>query len=162
MFGRANCELHQQREREADVIGLAMGEYGMPKSVEDRIVEAKALLEKCRKAGLDREHLYIDVICMSVASGQNQGREVLEAVRRMKHELAVKTFAAVSNVSFGLPDRRLLNRTYLAMLLKADLDGAILDPTDKGIQDTMYAASALTGQDNYCIGYIKHHKRRTV
>jgi len=144
---------------ETDVIGLAMGEYGMPRSTEDRIAEARALLEKCQKAGLDRERLYVYVICMSVASSQDQGSAVLEAVRRMKRELGVKTFAAVSNVSFGLPNRRLLNQTYLAMLLEAGLDGAILDPTDEGIQDTMYAACALTGEDNYCMGYIKHHKR---
>jgi 5-methyltetrahydrofolate--homocysteine methyltransferase len=132
----------------------------MPKSAEDRIAEAKALLEKCQEAGLDSERLYIDVICMSVASSQGQGSAVLEAVRRIKRELGVKTFAAVSNVSFGLPNRRLLNRTYLAMLLEAGLDGAILDPTDEGIQNTMYAACALAGQDSYCTGYIKHHKRR--
>jgi len=145
---------------EVDVIGLAMGEHGMPQSAQVRFAEAKALLEKCQKAGLDRKRLYIDVICMPVGSSQDQGRAVLEAVRKTKRELGVKTFAAVSNVSFGLPNRRLLNRTYLAMLLEVGLDGAILDPTDKGIRDTIYAARALTGEDNYCMGYIKHSRGR--
>ena len=145
---------------EAGVIGLSMGEYGMPKSAQDRVSESEALLQKCLKAGLDRDQLYVDVICMSVASSQDQGKAVLQAVQRVKTEVGVKTLAAVSNVSFGLPNRRLLNRTYLSMLLEVGLDGAILDATDEGIRDTMTASCALRGEDKYCLGHIKHHRRR--
>jgi len=146
-------------QRDVEVIGLALGKHGMPKTAEDRVREARALIEKCKQAGVNLDRLYIDVICMSVGSNPDQGREVLEAVRRTKRELGVKTFAAVSNASFGLPNRRLLNRTCLAMLLEAGLDGAILDPSDKGIRDTIYAACALRGEDSYCIQYIKYHRR---
>ena len=75
-----------------------------------------------------------------------------------REELSVKPLVAVSNVSFGLPNRRLLNRTYLAMLIEAGLEGAILDPTDSGVAETICAARALTGADDYCIGYIRHHR----
>ena len=67
---------------------------------------------------------------------------------------------AVSNVSFGLPNRRLLNRTYLSMLVEAGLDAAILDPTDDSIADTLCAAWALLGRDDYCMRYIKHHRAK--
>jgi len=147
-------------ESEAEVIGLAMGEHGMPKTADDRVEETRALLAKCDRAGLAKERLYVDMICMSVGSGPKQGTQVLHAVRRAKQELGVKTFAAVSNISFGLPNRRLLNRTFLAMLIEAGLDGAIMDPTDRGMMNTVYASRVLLGRDNYCMQYIKQQKSR--
>lgn len=147
-------------ESGAEVIGLAMGEHGMPKTADDRVEEARALLEKCERVGLDHDRLYVDMICMSVGSGPEQGTQVLEAVRRTKRELGVKTLTAVSNVSFGLPNRRLLNRTFLAMLVEAGLDGAIMDPTDKAMMAAVYASRALVGLDNYCLQYIKNQKAK--
>jgi len=141
-----------------DVIGLAMGEHGMPKTADDRLAETTALVEKCETAGVGRERLYVDLICMSVASSPDQGRELLEAVRRVKNDLSVKTLAAVSNVSFGLPNRRLLNRTFLAMMMEAGLDGAILDPTDSGMTSALCATRALLGADEYCMDYIRRHR----
>lgn len=148
--------------RGCDVIGLAMGEAGMPKTADDRVRETVALVEKCDVAGVSRDNLYVDLICMSVASSPEQGRELLEAVRRVSDELPVKPLAAVSNVSFGLPNRRLLNRTFLAMLIEAGLAGAILDPTDPGISETICAARALLGSDEYCMEYIQHHRASTT
>ncbi len=141
-----------------EVIGLAMGEVGMPKTAEDRVTETAALVEKCEAAGVPRDRLYVDLICMSVASSSDQGRELLTALRRVDDELSVKPLVAVSNVSFGLPNRRLLNRAFLAMLIEAGLAGAILDPTDPGIAETICAARALLGSDEYCMDYIKHHR----
>jgi len=142
-----------------DVIGLAMGEEGMPKTADDRVRETAALVEKCESARVDRDRLYVDLICMSVASSPEQGRALLDALRRAKDELSVKPLVAVSNVSFGLPNRRLLNRAFLAMLIEAGLAGAILDPTDPGIAETICAANALLGSDEFCMEYIKHHRK---
>jgi 5-methyltetrahydrofolate--homocysteine methyltransferase len=146
-------------ESGAEVIGLAMGEHGMPKTAEERIEEARVLLKKCDCAGLNRDRLYVDTVCMSVGSSPEQGREVLTAIRRIKQELDVKTFTAVSNVSFGLPNRRLLNRTFLAMLVKTGLDGTIMDPTDEGMMEVVYASRALAGFDDYCLQYIKNQRK---
>lgn len=147
-------------ESGAEVIGLAMGEHAMPKTAEDRLEETRALLEKCDHAGLAAERLYVDMICMSVGSGPKQGTQVLQAIQRTKDELGVRTFTGVSNVSFGLPNRRLLNRTFLAMLIEAGLDGAIMDPTDRRMMDAIYASRALLGVDNYCMQYIKAEKAK--
>ena len=147
-------------ESGAEVIGLVMGEHSMPKTAEDRVEETRALLEKCDRVGLDHDRLYVDMICMSVGSSPEQGTQVLQVVRRVKRELGVKTFAAVSNVSFGLPNRHPLNRTFLAMLIESGLDGAIMDPTDSGMMNAVYASRALLGRDNYCMQYIKQQKRR--
>ena len=147
-------------ESGAEVIGLAMGEHGMPKTAEDRVEETCALLEKCDRVGIPHDRLHVDMICMSVGSGIEQGTRALQGVRRVKEELGVKTFTAVSNVSLGLHNRHLLNRTFLAMLIEAGLDGAIIDPTDSGMTNTIYASRALLGRDNYCMQYIKQESRR--
>jgi len=141
-----------------EVIGLAMGEAGMPATAADRVAETAALVAKCERAGVALDHLHVDLVCMSVGSSPEQGRMLLEAVRRVKSEIPVKTLAAVSNVSFGLPNRRLLNRVFLAMLIEAGLDGAILDPTDPGVSETICTARALLGSDEYCMKYIQHHR----
>jgi len=146
-------------ERGCDVIGLAMGEAGMPKTADERVREAAALVEKCEAAGLDRGKLYVDLVCMSVASSPEQGRELLTAVRRCACELCVQPLVALSNVSFGLPNRRLVNRAFLPMLIEAGLAAAILDPTDAAIVETIRAANALLGTDEFCMEYIQHHRK---
>jgi len=148
-------------EVSCDVIGLAMGEAGMPKTADERVLEATDLLEKCEAAGVPQTRLYIDLICMSVASTPEQGRELLAAVRRVSDELSAQPLVALSNVSFGLPNRRLVNRTFLPMLIEAGLAAVILDPTDPAIVGTYCAAAALLGMDEYCMEYMEHHRRRT-
>jgi len=146
-------------QNDVDVIGLAMGEHGMPKTAEDRLSEARALVDKCQKAGIRTERIYVDMMCMSVGSNSEQGVLVLEAVRRARSDLGVKTIVGVSNISFGLPNRRLLNHTYLGMLLAAGVDAVIMDPTDAGIMDTIYVSNALLGTDKYCKEYLKCQRK---
>ncbi len=145
---------------EAEVIGLPMGKKGMPKTAEERLDEARALVEACENAGIARERLLIDILCMSAGSDPKQGTAALQAAHLIREKLGVRTCAAVSNVSFGLPSRALLNRTYLAMLVAAGVEALITDPTRQDLMDTLFAAEALTGQDAYCMNYIRRHKRR--
>ena len=145
-------------EYDAEVIGLAMGEKGMPEGVEDRMLEVEALLEKCDLLGIERENLYVDSIAMSVGSSPDQGRHVLETVRRLKKEYDLKTSLGVSNISFGLPDRTLLNSVYLSMLLAYGLDAALIDPTDKMVMGSLKASECLLAEDERCLGYIKYKR----
>ncbi|MBS3739804.1 dihydropteroate synthase [Candidatus Bipolaricaulota bacterium] len=143
---------------DAEIIGLAMGEEGMPETVEDRLNETEALLKKCDKLGIDKDNLYIDVIAMTIGSNQEQGQYVIDSVSRIKEEFGVKTNIGLSNMSFGLPDRPLINRTVFAMLLEAGLDAALIDPTDKAMMDTLKAAEALLGADKNCLNYLKYKR----
>lgn len=142
----------------AEIIGLAMGEGGMPETVEDRLTETEALLEKCDKLGIDKDRLYIDVIAMTIGSNQEQGQYVVDSVRGIKEKFGVKTNIGLSNMSFGLPDRALINRTAFAMLLEAGLDAALIDPTDRSMMDTLKAAEALLGVDKNCLNYLKYKR----
>ena len=145
-------------EYDADIIGLAMGEEGMPETVEDRLNETEALVKKCEKLGIDTDNLYMDVIAMTIGSNQEQGQYVIDSVRKVKEEFEVKTNIGLSNMSFGLPDRGLINRTVFAMLLEAGLDAALIDPTDRSMMDTLKAAEALLGVDKNCLNYLKYKR----
>ncbi|MFB6291523.1 MAG: dihydropteroate synthase [Candidatus Bipolaricaulia bacterium] len=145
-------------ESEAEIIGLAMGEEGMPETVEDRLNETKSLLEKCDDLGIDKDRLYVDVIAMTIGSNQEQGQYVIDSIRKIKKKFEVKTNIGLSNMSFGLPDRPLINRTVFAMLLEAGLDAALIDPTDKPMMDTLKAAEALLGEDKNCLNYLKYKR----
>lgn len=147
-------------EMEADIIGLPMGKFGMPKTAKERLEEAQALIATCEEFGIEKDRIFIDVLCMAVGSDPTQGVAAFEAVRLLKSELGIRTCGAVSNVSFGLPKRSLLNRTFLAMLISAGLDAAILDPTDEGLRETLLAAEALIGKDRYCLEYIRYHRKK--
>lgn len=145
-------------DSDAEIIGLAMGEEGMPETVEDRLNETEALLEKCDSLGIEEDQLYIDVIAMTIGSNQEQGQYVIDSVREIKEKFGVKTNIGLSNMSFGLPDRALINRTVFAMLLEAGLDAALIDPTDEPMMDTLKAAEALLGVDKNCLNYLKYKR----
>ncbi|MBS3786942.1 dihydropteroate synthase [Candidatus Bipolaricaulota bacterium] len=145
-------------DSDAEIIGLAMGEGGMPETVEDRLTETETLLEKCEKLGIDEDRLYIDVIAMTIGSNQEQGQYVIDSVRGIKEKFGVKTNIGLSNMSFGLPDRALINRTAFAMLLEAGLDAALIDPTDRSMMNTLKAAEALLGVDKNCLNYLQYKR----
>lgn len=149
------------KEHEPDVIGLAMGGKGkgMPKTREERLEEAEQLITTLQNSGIDLSRLYIDPLVMTIGSDQEQARVVIETVRAIKErwgDLGVKTSVGLSNVSFGLPRRSVINRAFLTMLLLAGLDAALIDPTDKGVMEILRASEALLGTDAYCMQYIKY------
>ncbi len=152
------------KEHDADVIGLTMGGgSGMPTAVDDRLQEADQLINSLDGAGFDLNRLYIDPLVMTIGSNQEQAGYVIETVRAIKNrwgEQGVKTSVGLSNVSYGLPNRGIINRAFLAMLLEAGLDGAIIDPTEQPMMDTLRASEALLGVDAHCLGYIKHMRAR--
>lgn len=152
------------KEYDAEVIALAMGSGRLPKTAEERLGEAERLLRTLEAAGVDPERVYIDPLVMAISSDQGQGRAVLEALRGIKERwgaLGVKTCVGLSNVSFGLPRRSLINRAFLAMLLAAGLDAALLDPTDRELMNTLRASEALVGLDPHCLSYIEHVRGTT-
>jgi len=145
---------------DADIIGLAMGgKRGMPSTVEERLEQAEQLINALEDAGVGLHRLFIDPIVMPVASSPDQGRAVIDAVREIKKRYGsrgVKTTVGLSNVSFGLPSRSLLNQAFLAMLVEAGLDMAVINPTDEGMKDMLRASEAILGIDAHCLKYVRH------
>ena len=143
------------REFRTKVVALTMDDSGMPEDADGRVKVARDLHGELAAAGVPDEDIFFDVLVRPVSTDPRQALFCLEAVRRIRGEFpAVHFMCGMSNVSFGLPKRRILNRTFLTMLMVAGQDGAILDPTEPDVAAALFATRALLGQDEYCLEYI--------
>lgn len=131
----------------ACVIALTLDEKGLPESVEGRLEIADRIIKAAETYGIGRERIFVDCLALTVSVQQIAGRDTLEAIRQIKKRFGVKTVLGASNVSFGLPERKLLNRTFLAMALEAGLDAPITDPLVPEYLDTIRAYEALAYKD---------------
>lgn len=138
----------------AKLIALAMDDKGMPYTAAARAAIAKNILDRLKKEKFNPDDIYIDPLVRPIATEPHQAREFLKAIPMIK-ELGVKTICGLSNVSFGLPDRKVINASFLSMAVQAGLDAAILDPMDKLIVSHLKASRALSGIDEYCAEYIQ-------
>ena len=142
-------------EFETHIVALAMDDVGMPASNADRWRALEQIFAATDKAGIPRDRLYIDPLVRPVSTNPDQAVQVLEMIKDLKSRGGgVKTVVGLSNISYGLPVRRHLNRTFLAMAAAAGLSAAILDPLEPEMMTTLLAASCLTGEDSYCMNYI--------
>ena len=154
--GRFEPVLPLVKEYGAAVIGLALDDRGIGKTAAERLKVVERMTEEVNRRGIPLADLYVDPIVLTVSSDQGSGRLALEVLQQIKTRWPeVKTTAGLSNVSFGLPNRSLLNRTFLAMLLAAGLDSAIVDPLDQKLMAAIRAGETLLGQDPYCRNYLK-------
>ncbi len=133
------------------LVALPLGGFNkMPLTVKDRMEEAKLLVEELLKGGIEKDKIYLDPLILGVGSNSEAGRIALETVRAFKKEFAgINTICGLSNISFGLPDRKLFNRTYLSMMIEAGLDGAITDPSDEELMKTLKTSFVLTGREKF-------------
>lgn len=148
------------KEFDALIVALAMDKDGIPADDEGRVSACRQIHAQAQKLGIPAEKLYYDPLVLSIATDTKQGELCLKTISRIKAELpGAMTTMGLSNVSFGLPARSLLNRVFLAMAITAGLDSAIADPTDRGLMQTLAAAEALIGRDPYCKNYIKAYRK---
>lgn len=136
------------------LIALTMSEGGMPNSAEERFAIAKDILAKVSEKGFKAEDLYFDPLVRPISTEPEQAKELLRSIPMIK-SLGARTVCGLSNISYGLPDRKVINSTFLAMAIHSGLDAAILDPTDKNIISSIRASGALLSDDEYCAEYIK-------
>ena len=138
----------------AAVVGLTIDEEGVPKTAERRVEIAKRILAACEAIGIPKEDLVIDALVLTASAEQEQAYETLRAVSMIKHELGLATSLGVSNISFGLPDRALINAAYLTMALGHGLDAAMVNPYDPKMGDAISAGAVLMGRDKRAEKYI--------
>ena len=140
------------------LIVLLMDEKGMPQDADDRFEMAKRVKHLAKDHSIPHENIYIDPLIRPISSEPRQGLEVIKAVRRIKEELNLKLICGLSNISYGLPERSILNAVYLAMIMSSGLDAAILDPTNKRIKSIIKVSSALLDKDEYCMEYLRSYR----
>ena len=144
------------------VIGLTLDENGIPPKAKDRLEIAKKIIKTAAKYGISKENIIIDCLVLTVSAQQKEVMETIKAVRMVKEELGVHTVLGVSNVSFGLPNRPLLNKTFLTMAMAAGLDLPIINPLDKELMDAIDAFNVLYNYDQDATIYIQNQSNQTV
>jgi 5-methyltetrahydrofolate--homocysteine methyltransferase len=142
-------------EHRSSVVALCLDDKGMPESTDDVLRIASTLVEKLTSAGVPEGDIYIDPVVRPVGTNPIYGKIVLESIGRIASEFeSVHTICGLSNVSYGLPLRKLLNQNFLTMCLCAGLDAVILDPLDQRMMSNLMASQALLGEDEMCLKYI--------
>lgn len=143
------------------VIGLTLDENGIPPLAKDRFEIAKKIIEKAKSYGIDKKDILIDCLVLTASAKQAEVMETIKAVALVK-QLGVHTVLGVSNVSFGLPNRPLLNKTFLAMAMSAGLDLPIINPLDQELMATIQAFNVLYNYDKDATTYINHQTNQTT
>jgi len=143
------------------VIALLMDDSGVPDSVVGRMEIASKIIRATREAGIEDEHIYFDPLVAPIATTPGAGRIFLEALRLLKQDFpGAKTVSGLSNISFGLPARWVVNRAFLALAAAGDMDAAIIDPLDRELVSVAMAARAVVGLDPYAREYLIAYRER--
>lgn len=144
----------------AALVGLTIGDEGIPGTALGRLKVAEEIAYAAEKAGIKKNDLIIDCLTLAVSAEEDAASRTLEAVALIKKHLGLQTVLGVSNVSFGLPQRPIVNRTFLALALQSGLDMAIMNPGDEGMMDTIITYRLLHCQDRNAEKYIERMKDR--
>ncbi|MEW5914037.1 MAG: methyltetrahydrofolate cobalamin methyltransferase [Thermodesulfobacteriota bacterium] len=141
------------------VIALCMSDGGMPATAEERLQAAEKLIDGLQQKNVPLYNIYVDPLVQPVCANNDFGAEFLNAVEKIMSQFqGVHTMCGISNISFGLPNRKLLNQTFMAMAIAKGLDGAILNPLDEGMMSTIRAAEVLAGRDEFCLKYTNQFR----
>jgi 5-methyltetrahydrofolate--homocysteine methyltransferase len=142
------------------VVALCMAETSMPTSVEDRVRVATDLIEGLTREGFALENIFVDPLVQPVSVDVRMGPAVLDAISEIMTRFpGVQTICGLSNISYGLPARRLINRHFLGLLITKGLSAAILDPTDSDLMSALVTVRMLLGRDEYCSAFIEAYER---
>lgn len=162
--GRYQNVLPLLKEFNCRVVVLCMdSEHGIPHDAETRVRIASDLIDRLQQEGIPQDKIYVDPLVQPVSTATSNGPAAVDTIR-MVHAMypAVHSICGLSNISFGLPNRWLLNQAFLVMCMYAGLDGVILDPLDRKMMALLTASLTLTDRDPYCAGYLKAFRQGTL
>ncbi len=145
-------------EYQAAVIGLAMDDEGIPKTAEQRLAVARKILDRAEKFGIPRQNVIIDCLALTVGADSQAGKVTLAAIHKVNEELGTNMTLGVSNVSHGLPEREVVNISFLTMAILNGVNCPIVDANK--VKAAVLAADLLLGRDEYASRYIKDYKKR--
>jgi 5-methyltetrahydrofolate corrinoid/iron sulfur protein methyltransferase len=142
--------------RGCPVIALAMDESGIPTGMDGRLDVIRRIVAATRAAGIADGDVYVDPLVTAIATGTQSGLIAIGTMRAIRAEFPeVHMTSGLSNISFGLPVRHLVNRVYLTLAMEAGLDSAILDPLDRDLRASLLATDLLLGNDRHCLNYTR-------
>lgn len=136
------------------VIGLTLDESGIPDTAEGRVEIARHIIEEAAKYGIQKKDIVIDVLAMTISSDPEGAKVTLEALKKVRYGLGVNTVLGVSNISFGLPSRPVINANFYTMAMQNGLSAGIINPSSEEMMKSYYAYHALMNLDSNCEAYI--------
>lgn len=150
-------------ENRCKVVVLCMDDHGIPKTVEERITIATKLFQRLTETGFPADYIYFDPLVLSVSVEPEGALLTLETIRTIRSTFPdVHTICGVSNVSMGLPERKLINRIFLSMAIAAGLDTLFIDVRDQSLLSSIYVSKVLVNQDPYCLEYIQAFRDKKI
>ncbi len=142
-------------KHKARIVALPIDDNGIPQEAEERFALSSKLIEKIRAYGIADEDIFLDVLIQTLGTDSLCGAAALETIRLVRREFPkVHITGGLSNVSFGLPKRAVLNGAFLTAAITCGLDSAIMDSANDDLRMTMRAALLANGQDEYCMDYL--------
>lgn len=150
-------------EYKCHVIALSLSDKGIPDNTEERLEIIEKIIEITDKAGIPHGKIYIDPLVMAVATNTESGNIALETIRKTAETYPKVHFnAGLSNISFGLPNRSIINQVFITLAIGAGLDTAILNPLDKKLRASILAAELLLGKDRHCQRFTRASKKGII
>jgi len=147
-------------ENKTQIIALCTSDELSGETTDDRLKIAASLVGKLTDAGVPPGDIYVDPCVYPISTNVNNGMEFLNALEQMKDYCeGVHTVCGLSNISFGLPTRKILNQAFMIMAMAKGLDAVILDPLDKRMMANVIATETLLGRDEFCMNYIQAYRR---
>lgn len=145
------------------VVALTCDNNGIPSDANTRIEISKALVEKAEKHGITPDRIHIDPLVMALATDNTSMLKFIETLKAVKELYpTIKVTSGLSNISFGLPLRKIINQNFLAVAMAAGMDSAIMDPLDRDMMATLYATEALLGKDRFCRNFSNAYRKNKI
>lgn len=139
----------------ANVIGLTLDEDGIPETGEKRLEIGKRIIERAKAYGIEKQRVFLDCLTLTVSAQQDQAKQTLQTLTAIHNELGVQSVLGVSNISFGLPQRSILNQHFLTMALSAGLTMPIINPNQSVMMDSVRSYRVISGLDKDCMDYVE-------
>lgn len=144
---------------DCNIVALCMSDEGMPVTPDDRVSLADTLINGLVQKDVPMENIYVDPLVQPISTDPQAGNSFLSAVKKIMATYdGVHTICGLSNISYGLPLRKLLNKSFMTMAIANGLDAAILDPLDKPMTIAVVTAEALAGHDDFCMNYLSAYR----
>ena len=146
-----------------EVVGLTCDQNGIPCDVQTRVDITKILVEKADKFGITPDRIHIDPLVMALATDNESLLKFVDSITEIKKVYpTIKITSGLSNISFGMPERGIVNKYFMCLAINAGMDSAIMDPLNKEIMGAIFATEALLGRDRHCRNYSKAFRKGRI
>ncbi len=147
-------------QRHASLVALVTKDTGIPKTAKERLDAAEMIIKHLERVGVKRDQIYFDPLVLPIAVDSSQGLVTIKTIEQIKSLYpSAKTILGLSNISYGLPNRGMINQSFMLMAASAGLDAAIMNPLDTKLMGMVKVADMLTDKDPLCKGFLRAHRK---